>query len=145
MDTETGSSDAVEEVPFEVQKRENFNTLVVLEFKRDVKKSTVEWLLSKIHTSRIQGGKGIQAYPVLDKDKQVKVTDNHLFSNTVEPLLRVHPDERTTLLERPLVNVNLNITDLKITPNERPPFLKGHFSDGKRVAPQEGFHCTFIK
>ena len=61
---------------------------------------------------------------------------------TVEPLLRGHPDERPPPLERPLDNVNLNINVLIFTPDERPPFLKGHFSGAKGVAPQEGFHCN---
>ena len=61
---------------------------------------------------------------------------------TVEPLLRGHPDERPLPLERPLDNVNLNINVLIITPDQRPPLLKGHFSYAKGVASQEGFHCT---
>ena len=62
----------------------------------------------------------------------------------MEPLLRGHPDKRTSPLERPLDNVNLNINVLISTPDERPPFLKGHFSDAKGVASQEGFHCIHI-
>ena len=50
---------------------------------------------------------------------------------TVEPLLRGHPDERPPPLERPLDNVNLNINVLIFTPDERPPLLKGHFSNAK--------------
>ena len=60
---------------------------------------------------------------------------------TVEPLLRGHPDERPAPLERPLDNVNININVLISTPDEKPPLLKGHFSDAKGVASQEGFHC----
>ena len=60
---------------------------------------------------------------------------------TVKPLLRGHLDERPPPLERPLDNVNLNINVLISTPDERPPLLKGHFSDAKGVASQEGFHC----
>ena len=50
---------------------------------------------------------------------------------TVKPLLRGHPDERPSPLERPLDNVNLNILDSKCidfypwqeaTPLERPLF-----------------------
>ena len=52
-------------------------------------------------------------------------------NNTVEHLLRGHPDERPPPLERPLDNVNLNIYVLISTPNKRPPLLKGHFSDAK--------------
>ena len=63
-------------------------------------------------------------------------------ANTVEPFLRGHPDERPPPLERPLDNVNLNINALISTPDERPPLLKGHFSDAKGVASQEGFHCS---
>ena len=63
-------------------------------------------------------------------------------ANTVEPLLRVHPDQRPPPLERPLHNVNLNINVLISTPDERPPLLKGHFSDAKGVVSQEGFHCN---
>ena len=59
----------------------------------------------------------------------------------MEPLLRGHPDERPPPLERPLDNVNLNINVLISTPDERPPLLKGHFSDAKGAASQEGFHC----
>ena len=29
------------------------------------------------------------------------------------------------------------------TPDERPPLLKGHISDAKGVASQEGFHCIY--
>ena len=65
-----------------------------------------------------------------------------IFATTVEPLLRGHPDERPPPMERPLDNVNLNINVLIPTPEERPPLLKGHFSDAKGVASQEGFHCT---
>ena len=60
---------------------------------------------------------------------------------TVKPLLRGHPDERPPPLERPLDNVNLNINVLISTPGERSPLLKGHFSDTKGAASQEGFHC----
>ena len=42
-------------------------------------------------------------------------------------------------LERPLDNVDLNINVLISTPEERPPRLKGHFSDAKGVASQVGF------
>ena len=60
---------------------------------------------------------------------------------TVEPLLRDHPDQSPTPLERPLDNVNLNINVLISTPDERPTLLKGHISATKGVASQEGFHC----
>ena len=63
---------------------------------------------------------------------------------TVEPLLRGHPDERPHPLERPIDNVNLNINVLISTPGERPSLLKGHFSDAKGVASQEGFHCSGV-
>ena len=62
---------------------------------------------------------------------------------TVEPPLRGHPDERSTPLERPLDNVNLNINVLISSPDERPPLLKGYISGAKWVASQEGFHCTY--
>ena len=39
------------------------------------------------------------------------------------------------------LTVNLNINVLISTPDEKPPLLKGHFSDIKGVATQEGFHC----
>ena len=61
---------------------------------------------------------------------------------TVESLLRGHPDERPPPLERPLDYVNLNINVLISTPDERPPLLKGCFSDAKGEASQEGFHCN---
>ena len=61
---------------------------------------------------------------------------------TVEPLLRGHPDERPTPLERPLYNVNISINVLIYAPDERPPLLKGHISGTNRVASQEGFHCN---
>ena len=64
------------------------------------------------------------------------------MSITVKPLLRGHPDERPTPLERPLDNVNLNMNVLISTPDERPPLFKGHFSVAKGVASQEGFHCS---
>ena len=57
---------------------------------------------------------------------------------TVEPLLRGHPNERPAPLQGPLDNVNLNINVLISTPDEKPPLLKGHFSDAKGVASQEG-------
>ena len=57
---------------------------------------------------------------------------------TVEPLLRGHPNERLAPLQRPLDNVNLNINVLISTPDEKPPLLKGHFSDANGVASQEG-------
>ena len=65
------------------------------------------------------------------------------FNTTVEPLLRGHPDERPLPLERPLDIVNLNINVSISIPDERPPLLKGHFSDAKGVALQEGFHCIY--
>ena len=64
--------------------------------------------------------------------------------NTVGALLGGHPGERPAPLERPLDNVNLNINVLISTPDEGPPLLKGHFSDAKGVASQEGFHCSSI-
>ena len=67
-----------------------------------------------------------------------------IYLYTVEPLLRGHPDESPAPLERPLDNVNLNINLLISTPDERPPLLKGHFSDAKVVASQEGFHCIAL-
>ena len=64
----------------------------------------------------------------------------------MKPLLKGHPDKRLSPLERSLDNVNLNINILISTPDERPPLLKGHYSDAKGVASQEGFHCiNFIK
>ena len=62
----------------------------------------------------------------------------------MKPLLRGHPNERPTPLERSLDNVNLNIYVLIYTPDEMPPLLKGHFSGAKGVASQEGFHCIYI-
>ena len=70
---------------------------------------------------------------------------NLVYINTVEPLLRGHPDERSPPLERPLDNINLNINVLIFTPYKMPPLLKGHFPDAKGVASQEGFHCTLNK
>ena len=61
--------------------------------------------------------------------------------NTVQPLLRDHPNERSTPLERPLENVTLDINILISAPDERPPLLKGHISGVKGVASQKGFHC----
>ena len=57
---------------------------------------------------------------------------------TVEPLLRGHPDERPAPLERPLDNVNMNINVLISTPEEKPPLLKGHFSDAKGWSHKKG-------
>ena len=62
-------------------------------------------------------------------------------SNTVEHLLRGHPFERPLPLERPLDNENLNKNVLIFTLDKKPPLLKGHFSETKGVASQEGFHC----
>ena len=56
------------------------------------------------------------------------------FVNTVEPLMRGHPDKRPTPLERTLETVNININGLISTPDEGPPLLKGHFSGAKGVA-----------
>ena len=64
----------------------------------------------------------------------VAISVGQVIVNTVEPFLRGHPDERPPPLERPLDNVNLNINALISNPNERPPLLKGHFSDAKAVA-----------
>ena len=61
----------------------------------------------------------------------------------MEPLLRGHHDERAFPLESPLHNENLNMNELISTPEERPSLLKGHFSDAKGVAAQEGFHYIF--
>ena len=61
----------------------------------------------------------------------------------MSPIFPIYPDERPPPLERPLDNVNLNL--LISTPDERPPLLKGHFSDAKGMASQEGFHCILIK
>ena len=63
-------------------------------------------------------------------------------ADTVEPLLRSHPDERPAPLERSLDNVNLNMNVFIYTLNKKPPLMKGHFSYAKGVASQEGFHCT---
>ena len=62
--------------------------------------------------------------------------------NTVKPLLRGHSDKRPPPLERPLDNVNLNIKVLISSSDERPPLLKGHFSDAKGVASQKEYHCN---
>ena len=62
----------------------------------------------------------------------------------MEPPLRGHPDERPPSLERPLNNVNLNINVLISTPDERPPLLKGHFSDAKGVASPVHFNNELI-
>ena len=64
---------------------------------------------------------------------------------TVVTLFKGHPDKRPPSLVRPLDNAKLNINVLISTPNERPPSLKGHFSDAKGVASLEGFHCIYIK
>ena len=61
----------------------------------------------------------------------------------MEPLLGGNPDERPPPLERPLDNANVNINVLIFTPDERPPLLKGLFSDAKGVALHEGFHCIY--
>ena len=67
------------------------------------------------------------------------------FLSTVVPLLRGHPDERPTPLEKRLDNVNLNIIVLIFTPDEMLPLLKGQFSDAKRVASQKGFRCKYLR
>ena len=54
----------------------------------------------------------------------------------MKPLLRGHPDERPPPLERPLDNVYPNKNVLIFTPDERPRFLKGDFSDAKEVTSQ---------
>ena len=58
----------------------------------------------------------------------------------MEPLLRGHPNEWPPTLERPLDNININLKVLISTSDKRPSLLKGHFSDAKDVASQEGFH-----
>ena len=75
--------------------------------------------------------------PEIDVPENIELS----FHYSVEPLLRGHPDNRSTPLERPLDNMNevLNINVLISTPDERPPHLKGHFSDAKEVASQKGF------
>ena len=72
--------------------------------------------------------------PSLTSHQVCRCHIGQVIVNTVEPFLRGHPDERPPPLERPLDNVNLNINALISTPNERPPLLKGHFSDAKAVA-----------
>ena len=67
-----------------------------------------------------------------------------VFQGTVKPLLRGHPDERSTPMERPLDTVNLNINLSISTYEGRPPLLKDHFSGVKWVALQEGFHCSIF-
>ena len=91
------------------------------------------WINCRIGVSRSQIS--IWCYMVFDAEKAV-------LWITVVPLLWGHPDERPLPLERPLDYVNLNINVLISTPDERPPLLKGHFSDAKGVASQEGFHCN---
>ena len=59
---------------------------------------------------------------------------------TVEPLLRGHPYERPTPLERPLDTVNLNIDVLISTPDERDPPARPLFWS-KGVASHSGFSC----
>ena len=49
----------------------------------------------------------------------------------MEPLLRGYPNERPPPLERTLDNVNHYINVL--ISNEKPPLLKGYFSDAKGV------------
>ena len=51
--------------------------------------------------------------------------------------LRGHPDEMFTSLERPIVNVKLNIKEWITTPEEKPPFLKGHKFLVQRVCPHK--------
>ena len=58
----------------------------------------------------------------------------------MEPFLKGH-HERPIPLERPLDNVNLNINVLILTPEEKPPLLKGHFFGAKGLASQVGFLC----
>ena len=57
---------------------------------------------------------------------------------TVEPLLRVNPDERPIPLERLPDIVNLNINVSISTPDERPPLLKGHFPGANGEGPTRG-------
>ena len=61
--------------------------------------------------------------------KVMVTTDVYIY---MEPLLKVHPDERPPPLERPLDNVNLNINVLISSPDEKPPLLICHFSGAKR-------------
>ena len=56
----------------------------------------------------------------------------------MEPLLRGHPDKRSTPLVRPYDYINLNINALISILDEWPPLLRGHISGAKRVASQEG-------
>ena len=51
--------------------------------------------------------------------------------STVEPLSIGHHAKRPTPLKKPLDTFNLNINVYISTPDERPFFLKGHFSGAK--------------
>ena len=64
------------------------------------------------------------------------------FTRDIHCSIQWIPFESPPPVERPLDNVNLKINVLIFIPDERPPLLKGHFSDAKGVASQEGFHCT---
>ena len=58
-----------------------------------------------------------------------------MYIHTVEPLVRGHPDEKSTPVERPLFNVNLDKKVLISTPNERPLFWckKGGLTSGVKL------------
>ena len=59
----------------------------------------------------------------------------------MEPILKSHPDERPTPLERQLDNANLNMNVLSFTPEKGLPLLKGHISgeNEKRWSFKRGF------
>ena len=59
----------------------------------------------------------------------------------MEPLLRGNSDERSTPMERPLINGNVEMKVYIRTPEKMPPLLEVHFSGTKRVASQMRFHC----
>ena len=69
---------------------------------------------------------------------------NQHFLHSVEPLLRGHPEKRTSFLERPLDKVNMHINELILPLIRGHPSLNAIMSGAKGVASQEGFHCIYI-
>ena len=116
--------------------------LLFLRIHHDTNLETEPFIIYVVFNIRVRVYSDRTRWRQYDGVKHDALVLDHILVNrsTVEPLLRGHPDHRPPPLERPFDNVYLTINVLISNPNERPPLLKGHFSDAKGVALQEGFH-----